>query len=173
VEPHRIAAVSHNSRPRGSLTPVYGFAMSASRTAQPSYIGPAFEDARVYDAMRVGVVTCTPGTSLQDAARMMAGYGIHCLVVAAAEAGRHAESWGVVDALDVARAEAEGKAKSVGEVAAAEVVTIDSDAPLSEAARVMAEQRSSHLVAVQAGTDRPVGVLSASGLAAVLAWGRS
>ena len=147
--------------------------MSASRAVQPSYIGPSFGDARVYDAMRVGVVTCTPDTSLQDAARLMSGYGIHCLVVAAVEAGRHAESWGVLDALDVAHAEAEGKAQTVGEIAAAEVVTIDSDAPLSEAARVIAERRSPHLIAVLSGTDRPVGVLSASGLAAVLAWGRS
>lgn len=147
--------------------------MSATSPAQQTYVGPAFDDARVYDAMRVGVVTCLPDTSLQDAARMMSGYGIHCLIVAAAEAGRHTGSWGVVDALDVARGEADGKARSVGDVAAHDVVTIASDAALSEAARLMAERRSSHLVAVMPGTDRPVGVLSASGLAAVLAWGRS
>lgn len=147
--------------------------MSASRTQPPRYIGPAFGNARVYDAMRVGVVTCTPDTSLQDAARIMSGYGIHCLVVAAVEAGRHAESWSVVDALDVARAEADGKGQTVGELGAADVVTIDSNTPLSEAARRMAERRSPHLIAVLAGTDRPVGVLSTSDLAAVLAWGRS
>ena len=59
----------------------------------------------------------------------------------------------------------------MGEIAATEVVTIDSSAPLTRAARLMAEQRISHLVAVQPGTDRPAGVISASGLAAVLAWG--
>jgi CBS domain-containing protein len=147
--------------------------MSATSTAQRTYVGPAFGEARVGDAMRVGVVTCTPDTSLRDAARMMSGYGIHCLIVADVEAGRHAGSWRVVDALDVARAEADGKAKSVGEVATEDAVTISSDAPLSEAARLMAERRASHLVAVLPGTDRPVGVVSASGLAAVLAWGRS
>jgi CBS domain-containing protein len=147
--------------------------MSASSSAQPTYVGPAFAEAKVHDAMRVGVVTCTRETSPQDAARMMSGYGIHCLVVANPEAGRHAESWGVVDALDVARAEADGKARTVGEVVTTDVVMIDSDAPLSEAARRMAERRSPHLVAVLPGTDRPVGVLSSSGLAAVLAWGRS
>jgi CBS domain-containing protein len=147
--------------------------MSASSTGLPTYAGPAFDEAKVYDAMRVGVVTCTPDTSLQDAARMMTGYGIHCLVVANPEAGRHAAAWGVVDALDVARAEADGKARSVGEVETTDVVTINSDAPLSEAARRMAEGRIPHLVAVLPGTDRPVGVLSSSGLAAVLAWGRS
>jgi CBS domain-containing protein len=144
-----------------------------SPTSQRTYVGPDFASAKVYDAMRVGVVTCTPDTSLEDAARMMSGYEIHCLIVADPEAGRHAGAWGVVDALDVARAEAEGKARTVGEIATADVVMVDSEAPLSEAARLMAERHSSHLVAVLAGTDRPVGVLSASGLAAVLAWGGS
>jgi CBS domain-containing protein len=78
-----------------------------------------------------------------------------------------------VDALGVARAEADGKVRSVGEIATRDLATIDSNAPLSEAARLMAERRTAHLVAVQPGTDQPAGVLSASGLAAVLAWGRS
>jgi CBS domain-containing protein len=147
--------------------------VTASRTVQPTYIGRAFQDAKVYDAMRVGVLTCTPDTSLQDAARIMSGYEIHCLIVADPEVGRHAGAWRVVDALDVASAEAEGKTRSVGEIASAPVVTIDSNAPLADAARLMAERRSDHLVAVTAGSDRPVGVISASGLAAVLAWGRS
>ena len=144
--------------------------MSATTVTERTYTGPAFADAKVYDAMRVGVVTCRPGTSLADAARIMTGYGIHCLIVADPQAGPHARSWGVVDALDVARAEAKGRTGAVGEIAATEVVTIDSSAPLTQAA-LMAEQRMSHLVAVQPGTDRPVGVISASGLAAVLAWG--
>jgi len=145
--------------------------MSTTSTAQRTYVGPPFDAARVHDAMRVGVVTCLPDTSLQGAARMMSGYGIHCLVVADPATGRHAESWRVVEALDVARAEAEGKARSVGEIATGDVVTIDSDARLPQAARLMAVRHSPHLVAVQPGTDRPVGVLSSSGLAAVLAWG--
>jgi CBS domain-containing protein len=72
----------------------------------------------------------------------------------------------------VARAEADGRASTVGEIAATDVTTIDSNAPLSAAARAMAESRIAHLVAVQPGTDRPVGVISASGLTSVLAWGR-
>jgi CBS domain-containing protein len=145
--------------------------MSAARATERTYTGPAFAAAKVYDAMRVGVVTCGPDTSLADAARMMTGYGIHCLIVADPQAGPHARSWGMVDALDVARAEVEGRAGTVGEIAATEPVTIDSNEPLTGAARLMAEQRIAHLVAVQPGTDRPVGVISASGLAAVLAWG--
>jgi CBS domain-containing protein len=142
-------------------------------TRQRSYIGPAFEDAKVRDAMRVGVVTCLPDTSLGDAARMMSGYGIHLLIVADRESGGHTRDWGAVDALDVARAEAEGRRRTVGEIAVGDLQTIDSNAPLSTAARQMAESGVSHLVAVQPGTDRPVGVLSSAGLTAVLAWGHS
>ena len=146
--------------------------MTAISARLRTYVGPAFADAKVHDAMRVGVVTCQPSTSLADAARMMSGYGIHCLIVADVTSGQHTRSWGMVDALDVARAEAEGQASTVGEIAVNDLITIDSNAPLSAAARLMAESRLSHLVAVQPGTDRPAGVISASGLAAVLAWGR-
>ncbi len=102
--------------------------MSATTVTERTYIGPAFADAKVSDAMRVGVVTCRPDTSLADAARIMTGYRIHCLIVTDPQAGPHARSWGVVDALDVARAEAEGRTGAVGEIAATELVTIDSSA---------------------------------------------
>ena len=121
--------------------------------------------------MRVGLVTCRPECSPTDAARMMTGYGIHCLIVADPAKGGHNLPLGMVDALDVARGEADGRTR-VEEITS-EPVTIDSDAPLADAARAMAEQRTSHLIAVQPGTDRPVGVVSASDVAAVLAWGRS
>ena len=104
---------------------------------------------------------------------MMTWHGVHCLVVADVGHGGRQRPWGVVDALDVALAEAEGKVAGVGELAKVGVVTIDSNATLAEAARVMTERGISHLVAVQPGTDSPAGVISASGLAAVLAWGRS
>ena len=146
--------------------------MSPTSHGDPAYWGPAFADAKVRDAMRVGVVYCLPDASPADAARIMSGYGIHSLVVAEPGSQRSEGPWSVVDALDVARAEADGVAR-VGDLAASRPLSIDSDAPLVTAASLMAEQRVSHLVAVQPGTTRPVGVVSASGLAAVLAWGRS
>lgn len=156
------------ARPTGYLA-----VMSSPTTRQRTYVGPSFADAKVHDAMRVGVVTCQPDTSLADAARTMSGYGIHLLVVGDMDQGRHTRSWGAVDALDVARAEADGRVSTVGEIAVTDLVTIDSNAPLSAAARLMAESGISHIVAVQPGSDRPVGVISAAGLTAVLAWGRS
>jgi CBS domain-containing protein len=79
----------------------------------------------------------------------------------------------VIDALEVAAAASEAQAPTVGEIATTEPLTIESNARLEDAARLMAENRATHVVAVQPGSDSPVGVISASGLMAVLAWGRS
>jgi CBS domain-containing protein len=144
--------------------------MSPTSISHPAYFGPSFSAAKVRDAMRVGVVTCRPDAPPAQAARVMSGYGIHCLVLSDPVAAAAHRSNGIVDALDVARAEAEG-CRRVDEVARP-AVTIDSDAPLADAARLMAERTTSHLVVVQPGTDRYVGVVSTSALAAVLAWGQ-
>lgn len=132
------------------------------------YAGPPFHEARVRDAMRLGVVTCRPDTTLADASRMMVGYGIHSVVVSDPADG--ARSWGIVSALDVARACADGTLDTTaGEVATRDVLTIPSDASLRDAADLMARHGVSHLVAVQPETDQPVGVVSALGLTTVAA----
>jgi CBS domain-containing protein len=140
---------------------------------QRSDIGPAFENARVHDAMRVGVITCGPDTVLADVARLMTGYGIHCVIVADVDASEDKRPWGVVDALDVAAAGAESASRTAGEAPSTDVVPVESNATLTRAARLMAEHGVTHLVAVDPGTNRPVGVIGASGLAAVLVWGES
>jgi CBS domain-containing protein len=147
--------------------------MTTTRPNQRSYVGPAFADARVYDAMHVGVVTCGPDTSIADAARMMSGYGIHCLIVADIDPSGRSHHRGVIDSLELAAAASGRRARTVRDTATTEPLTIESNASLEEAARLMAEHRETHLLAMQPGSDRPVGVISASGLMAVLAWGRS
>lgn len=138
---------------------------------QPSYIGPRFEDAKVYDAMRVGVVTCRPETTLEDVGRMMVGYGIHSVVVTDLEGtGR---PWGVVTSFDIARAAPDLKALTASDVASTDLVTIDADTPLQQASRVMADRAINHLIAVQPGSDRPVGVISTRGIVAALVYGQS
>ena len=39
--------------------------MSTVRKMEHSYVGPAFEDAKVRDAMRVGVISCRPRPARQ------------------------------------------------------------------------------------------------------------
>ena len=104
-----------------------------------SYVGPAFDDARVYDAMRVGVVTCRPETKLADVARMMVGYDIHSVVVADVQGERR--MWGIVTALDLARVPDARGSITPADVASTDRVTIDSDEPQGLAAKVMAEHQ--------------------------------
>ena len=52
-------------------------------------------------------------------------------------------------------------------------MTIRSDESLKRAAELMAEHGVTHLIAVQPDTDRPAGMISARGIAAALAYGRS
>jgi CBS domain-containing protein len=145
--------------------------MNTTGDMQRSYVGPAFGDAKVRDAMRVGVVTCQPETKLVDVARMMVGYDIHSVVVA--DVGGEGAPWGIVTTMDLARVADDLESRSAEEVASTDVVTIRSDAPLERAAKLMAEERVTHLLACEPGTGRPAGVLSARGLAAALAYGRS
>ena len=142
---------------------------SPTSHASRTYVGPAFEDAKVYDAMNVGIVTCRPETGLADVARMMIGYGMHAVVVSDMEHDERA--WGIVTSLDLARAGEDIRTLNAGDLASTDVVTVDSNEPLQSAARLMAEHGINHLVAVQPGTSRPVGMVSASGIAAAIGFG--
>jgi CBS domain-containing protein len=138
---------------------------------QSSYVGPAFEDAKVRDAMRVGVVTCRPETKLADVARMMVGYGIHSVVVSDVQGD--SGMWGIVSSLDLARAADELSSLTARDVASTDLVTIRSNESLKRAAEVMAEHGVTHLIAVQPDSDQPAGMISARGIAAALAYGHS
>jgi CBS domain-containing protein len=138
-------------------------------TAERSYVGPAFEDAKVYDAMNLGVVTCRRETGLDDVARMMSGYDMHAIVVS--DVADHGRAWGIVTSLDLARAGDDIRRLTAGDVAVTDVLTVDSNVPLTQAARTMAEHRVSHLVVVGPGTDHPVGMISASGVTAAIGYG--
>jgi CBS domain-containing protein len=145
--------------------------MSTVREMEHSYIGPAFEDARVRDAMRVGVITCRPETALSDVARMMVGYDVHSVVVADVEPERGL--WGIVTSLDLARVAGDLDSVTAREVASTNLTTIRSNEPLRRAAEIMAERGITHLIVLQPDSDDPVGVISARGLAGALAYGRS
>jgi CBS domain-containing protein len=135
------------------------------------YVGPSFEDAKVYDVMRVGVVTCRTQTSLRDVARIMVGYQIHSVVVDDADASMH--PWGIISDLDLASTPGSRIDElTAGDVAKSELVTVNANESLERAAELMSEHRVSHLMAVQPETGRPVGVISALGLATVIAAGR-
>lgn len=128
-----------------------------------------FADATVADAMHSGVLTCPPETPLPTVARMMAGYGVHAIVVTDldAEGDPDERPWGVVSGLDLVRAAAMAADATAGGVAATELVTVGPDAPLSRAAQLMAEHELSHLVVVD-GDGRPQGIVSTHDVAGAL-----
>jgi CBS domain-containing protein len=143
--------------------------MTTAPTArQARYVGPPFEDAHVYDAMRVGVITCRPDTPLQSVAQMMATYNVHSVVVQDVGAGER--PWGIVSTLDIAAVAASDLTEvTARDVASTDLVTIPSDESLPAAAKLMSEHGVTHLIAVDRATDLPCGVISAGGLAAALA----
>lgn len=147
---------------------------SRIRPYQGSYLMPGFGQATVADAMRPGVMSCGPEVSAVEVARMMATHHIHAVVVdgIARDAVRGERLvWGVVSDLDLARAAHVGiEGLTASDLAATEPVTIDSSTPLAEAAQLMDEHGTAHLIVAERG--RPVGMLSTLDIAGALAWGR-
>lgn len=148
---------------------------SARRQAKIRGVNEALVTTRIAQAMHPGTITCPPETPLSDVARMMAAYGIHCVVVLADvdEADFEGPLWGVVSDLDLveAAAAADLEERTAGGTAASPLVTVPPDESLERAAQLMAEHETSHLVVVDPGSDRPVGVLSTLDVARVLAGG--
>jgi CBS domain-containing protein len=117
--------------------------------------------------MMDGIVTCRPDTSLGDAARMMAGYGIHSLVVMHDPGEGRPQRWSVISDLDLIAAA--GSHKTAGEAARTDVVSVPSNASLRHAAHRMVQYGVHHLVVVDPDSARPVGIVSTTGLMRALA----
>jgi CBS domain-containing protein len=141
---------------------------------QPTYLMPKFEKATVADAMRAGLMSCAPDVPAAEVARMMATHRIHAVVVEGIHGDAiHGERlvWGVVSDLDLARAAFAGLDDlTAADLAATEPVTVDPETPLVEAARIMEEHGTAHLIVAEG--RRPVGMVSTLDIAGALAWGR-
>ena len=139
-----------------------------------SSVIPRFDRATVADAMRPGVMSCTPDVPAVDVARMMATHHIHAVVVEGIKLDAiHGEElvWGVVADLDLARAAHAGiEDLTAADLAATEPVMVEGSTPLGEAAQMMDEHATAHLIVVERG--RPVGMLSTLDIAGAVAWGR-
>jgi CBS domain-containing protein len=123
--------------------------------------------ARVADAMRHGVVSCFVDASLHEAARTMALHRVHALVVTNADgslAGVLSDIGLLGGLLDPG-----GPDNTAGEVADREPATISSDDTVADAARLMRERGTSHLLVRDARSGRPSGMLSTLDVAGMLA----
>lgn len=149
-----------------------------THTLQPyrgSYLLPAFERATVADVMRPGVMSCAPDAPLLTVAQTMATHHVHCVVVAGVttdDAGGDHLVWGLVSDMDMVRAAEAGiEGHTAADAARTEVVTVEPTTSLAEAARLMDEHDSTHLVVTTGG--QPAGVISSLDIAGALAWGRA
>jgi CBS domain-containing protein len=140
-----------------------------------SYLMPAFERATVADVMRPGVMSCAPDAPLETLAQTMAMHHVHSVVVAGvakdATGGDHLV-WGLVSDMDLVRAAESGiEGHTAADAARTEVVTVDPSTPLAEAARLMDEHGTAHLIVTSGG--QPAGIVSSLDVAGALAWGRA
>jgi CBS domain-containing protein len=137
-----------------------------------SYLFPRIEHARVADAMRHGVLSCTADASLRAAARTMTLHHIHTVVVNDPGSGALV---GVVSDADLLGGLLDGGApdRTVGELAGGGVVTLSSEQPLAEAVGSMRARGADHAVVVDAHSGRPTGMLSLLDVLGVFAWGEA
>jgi CBS domain-containing protein len=142
--------------------------------AHGSYLLPHFEHATVADAMHPGILSCDGETTVTDVARMMSTHHVHCVVVLGGATGEVDEPpvWGIISDLDILRAGLSPDAPdTAADLARGPVINVDTTAALRDAAELMLTRASSHVVAVNPETRRPVGILSTLDIAGVLAWG--
>ena len=128
------------------------------------------EGRRVSDAMHPGVMTCHSGSSLFDVARTMAAHGVHAVAVWGDEGEDSVGFLGMVSDLDLLSAVMRGEslASSALNAARKDVHAVRAGAPISEGARLMVDERTTHVIVLADDRDRIVGVLSALDVARAL-----
>lgn len=123
--------------------------------------------------MHTGLVSCSPDTPLRTVARMLSTYRVHAILVHPHDGNDipGVGPWGIVSDVDVLRASqsADLDLETAGDVAAAHVAAVTAPEPLGHAVRVMVERGVSHVVVVDPGSARPIGVLSSLDVVRALA----
>src|SRR5512132_396371 len=131
----------------------------------------ALEHIPVAEAMHRGVLGCPFDTPLAEVALMMATQRVHAIVGLGDLADDDTRVWGVVSDRDIVAMAAAGgdvDMQLAGGSAATEVVTIEPHDSLRRAAQLMHEHGLSHLIVVEPGVDRPIGVVSTLDVAAAV-----
>ena len=139
-----------------------------------SYLMPSLAHASVSDAMHPGILSCEADATLTDVARLMAGHHVHCVAVMGIAHDGSSERlvWGVISDLDLVRAGIRtGPDELAGAFAIQPIVSVEPATPLREAGELMLARGVSHLVVIEPGAQRPIGILSTLDIAGVLAWG--
>jgi len=146
--------------------------MSEHPVPNGSYRQPRLEHARVSDAMRHGIFSCSADASLREAARTMATQHVHMIVATSPADGTPVGSLSD-SALLAALLDRGVEDPPLADVVEPELDTISSGAPLGAAAELMRTRGTNHLLVRDPHSGRPVGVLSTLDIAGVLAWGEA
>ncbi len=134
--------------------------------------GPVtFETGRVADVMTWGFLSCAVSETREVIARMLSAHRVHAVVVLGTPDTAEGERplWGIISDLDLMRAASSGSTAGAYEIAQRPATTVTPDDTLVDAARAMAEDRTSHLVVADPATGRPLGIVSSLDIAGVLA----
>jgi CBS domain-containing protein len=137
---------------------------------------PSLEHATVGDAMRPGIVSCSPEASAVKVARLMASHHVHCVFVMHAGHGDAQQPyvWGIISDLDLLEAALRpDPSETASSLAREPMITVKPETPMTEAVALMVKHRVTHLVVVESETLRPAGVVSTSDVADVFAWGEA
>jgi len=123
---------------------------------------PEVDKTKVSDLMHVGLISCSPESSVHEAALLMLRSNIRAVVVV--DGG---EAMGVLSQTDMVlarqgRTKEEARAVKVSEVMTKGILTCDVNTPLSDAISEMTTRRINRLVVTEkrAGRNAPVGVIS-------------
>ena len=131
---------------------------------------PSLRHARVSDAMRPGVITCTSDTPMRDVARMMVTNHIHAVVVRGV---RDSGAWGVVTDRDLLVVAPGAEDQRAGACASEVLVTVGPDEPLETARELMQAHGVGHVMVVDPEGNEPLGVVSTLDVAGIVAWGEA
>lgn len=142
------------------------------RIVRGSYLTPRLQHARVSDAMRHGVFSCSADASLREGARTMALHHVHSVVVTDPTDGA---VFGILTDSSLLNAllDAPDGDVPLRDLAERDVLAIGSDEPLLSAAERMRDQGLAHVLVRDARTGRPTGMLSTLDVAGLLAWGEA
>lgn len=139
-------------------------------TASGSYLIPSFQHASVADAMRPGVISCPPDSSMSDVARIMTTNHVHAVVVRGIAGGG---AWGVVTDRDLLTVASGAEDQNAGSSASEVLVTIAPEERLEVACELMRAHGVSHVMVVDPQHNQPLGVVSTLDVAGIVAWGRA
>jgi CBS domain-containing protein len=99
---------------------------------------------------------------------------VHCLaVVGVSHQQPECGVWGIISDLDLLRTAIGDREATARSLATEAVVSVDARTWLTDAARLMVDNGTSHLVVVEPDSRKPIGILSTLDVAGLLAWGEA